>query len=305
MNPFDMTTFNSLFTSASLIVAFFGGMVMLFAPCCITLMLPAYLGTVFKTKSRVLLMTLVFAAGVASIMLPIVLGARFLVSFFNDFHFFIFAGGSLLMIGIGVLALLNKTIGLPFVSKLHAPRVNNAASAYALGVISGISSSCCAPVLLGALTLAALSPTALQAAGVGLAYTLGIVFPLLILSLFLEKGLWKYTMRLQQKKIRLGRLEASLANLLSFLVFAGAGFIFLILAITDRNQMSEKVLEVSIAFKSWIDIVTKPLRSIPGGEYAFGLFLFIFLIYLVRISLHRSQDRAGSEPETKKSPYDV
>ncbi|MGH7456557.1 MAG: hypothetical protein ACRENG_34735, partial [bacterium] len=122
MMPIDMTTVNTLFTSASLIVAFFGGMVMLFAPCCITLMLPAYLGSVFKARSKVILMTLVFAAGVASIMLPIVLGARFLVSFFNNYHFFIFAGGSLLMIGVGLMSLFNKTFKLPFVSKLQSPR---------------------------------------------------------------------------------------------------------------------------------------------------------------------------------------
>lgn len=198
----DVTAYTSLFTSASLIVAFFGGMVMLFAPCCISMMLPAYLGTVFKEKSKVILMTLVFAAGVASIMLPIVLGARFLVSFFSSYHNYVFAGGSLLMIGVGLMSLFGKTIELPFVSTLQAPRVTNAASAYALGVVSGISSSCCAPVLFGALTLAALSPTMLQAAAVGLTYTLGIIFPLLILSLFIEKGLWKRTMKFRQKTVQ-------------------------------------------------------------------------------------------------------
>ena len=74
---------------------------------------------------------------------------------------------SLLMIGVGLMSLFGKTVELPFISTLQAPRVTNTASAYALGVVSGISSSCCAPVLLGALTLAALSPTLLQAAAVG------------------------------------------------------------------------------------------------------------------------------------------
>ena len=50
--------------SVSLIAAFLAGVVALFAPCCITFLLPAYLGSVFKEKKRVMLMTLVFGAGI-------------------------------------------------------------------------------------------------------------------------------------------------------------------------------------------------------------------------------------------------
>lgn len=285
--------FTSLFTSASLIVAFFGGMVMLFAPCCITLMLPAYLGTVFKEKSKVMLMTLIFAAGVASIMLPIVLGARFLVSFFSNYHFFIFAFGSLLMIGVGFMSLFNKTIKLPFASTLQAPRATNAASAYVLGVVSGVSSSCCAPVLFGALALAALSPTMLQAAGVGLAYTFGIVFPLFILSLFLEKELWKWTAKLRQKTLTFGNFKVLLSNFISFLIFTITGTVFLILVMTDRLQMNEATIELAIQLKSWIDTVTRPIKAIPYSEFIFGAILIGVLIYFIRIALR--SEKKGSK----------
>lgn len=281
----DPAGLGSLFTSASLIVAFFGGMVMLFAPCCISMMLPAYLGTVFKEKSKVVLMTLIFAAGVGSIMLPIVLGARFLTSFFSAYHTLVFAAGSLVMIAVGVLSLSGKTIELPFISNLQPPRVTNAASAYGLGVVSGISSSCCAPVLLGALTLAALSPTLLQAAAVGLAYTLGIVFPLFILSLFLEKRLWKRSMAFRQRTVRLDSFEAPLSNVVSFVIFAGTGLVFLLLTLTNRLQMNEAALEFGIRFKSWMDVVTKPARSIPYSEWLFGLILVLLVVYLVRTAL--------------------
>lgn len=285
MTPIDMTSFNSLFASASLIIAFFGGMVMLFAPCCITLMLPAYLGSVFKARSKIILMTLIFAAGVASIMLPIVLGARFLVSFFNNYHFFVFAGGSLFMIGIGLMSLFGKTIELPFASKLQSPRVTNAASAYSLGIISGITSSCCAPVLLGALTLAALSPTILQAAAVGLAYTFGIVFPLFLLAFFFEKGYWKWGLKLQQKVLQFGNFKVALANFIAFLIFTITGLAFLILAMTDRIQMSERVLEVSIGFKSFIDKFTKLTQVIPYSEYFFGIILILVFVYIIKLAL--------------------
>lgn len=294
--PTDPATMNSLFTSASLIVAFFGGMVMLFAPCCITLMLPAYLGSAFRVKSKVIGMTLLFAAGVASIMLPVVLGARFIVSFFSDYHFFVFAGGSLIMIGVGFMSLFNKTIELPFVSKLKAPQVTNAASAYTLGVVSGISSTCCAPVLLGALSLAAISPSVLQAIGVGLAYTFGIVFPLFILALFLEKGYWKWGMKLQQKTISFGNFKVALSNFLSFLIFTGTGLLFLILAMTNRIQMGEGAVQFAITLRHWIDVITKPISRIPYSEYIFGAILLSILFYFIRAALKRKDE---NEDDTK------
>ena len=66
----------------SLVAAFVAGMVALFAPCCISFLLPAYLGNVFKEKKKVLLMTLVYSAGIFVVMLPVVLGAKALASLF-------------------------------------------------------------------------------------------------------------------------------------------------------------------------------------------------------------------------------
>lgn len=289
-----MTTANTLLASASLIVAFFGGMIMLFAPCCITLMLPAYLGSVFKARSKVMLMTLIFAAGVATIMLPLVLGAKFIASFFNAYHFYVFAAGSLLMIGVGLMSLFNKTIELPFVSRLKAPQITNASTAYSLGVVSGISSSCCAPVLLGALSLAALSPSILQAAGVGLAYTFGIVFPLFILSLFLEKGYWKWGMKLQQKTLDFSNLTVTLSNFIAFLIFTITGLVFLVLAMTNQTQMGEDAIQFGISLRSWVNALTKPLQVIPHGEHLFGLILVILLGYFIRSALRKKKEEQNS-----------
>ena len=291
MMPITNTAFTSLFTGVSLIVAFFGGMVMLFAPCCITLMLPAYLGTVFKSRSKVMLMTLVFATGVATIILPLVLGARFLASFFNNYHIYVFAGGSLLMIVIGMMSLFNKTIELPFISKIQAPKVTNIGTTYLLGVVSGISSTCCAPVLFGALSLAALSPTMLIAAGVGLAYTFGIVFPLFLLSLLFEKGIQKRMVSLRTKTLKLGDYQFPISNFISFLIFTTTGIIFLILALTDRLQMNEQAINLSIKFKAWVDAITMPIRNIPYSEPLFAILLLGIFIYFIYLGTKNSKDK--------------
>lgn len=280
----DPATAATLFTSASLIIAFFGGMIMLFAPCCITLMLPAYLGTVFKSRSKVILMTAIFALGVATVILPIVLGARFLASFIADYGSYMFAVGSLFMIAVGVMALLGKRIPMPFMKRLPSPQVTNASTAYLLGVVSGLSSACCAPVILGALTLAAISPTVLQAGAIGLAYTFGIVFPLFILGIFYKRGLSRYTSKLQRKTVRIKNMTVPLANFLSFIVFTTAGLFFLGLAVLGENMSSGQAAEFSVGVRKLVDAATGPLRAVPYIEVVFGLVLIGLLALIVRLS---------------------
>ncbi|MBI3559987.1 cytochrome c biogenesis protein CcdA, partial [Candidatus Gottesmanbacteria bacterium] len=66
----------SLVNSISLITAFAGGMVALFAPCCITYLLPSYLANIFRSREKVLWMTFVFGLGIATILVPTALGIR-------------------------------------------------------------------------------------------------------------------------------------------------------------------------------------------------------------------------------------
>ena len=66
---------------ASLITAFIAGMAALFAPCCITVLLPSYLGSIFREKRKILLMTFVFFLGILTVFLPLGLGAAGLGKF--------------------------------------------------------------------------------------------------------------------------------------------------------------------------------------------------------------------------------
>jgi hypothetical protein len=240
-------------------------------------------------------MTAIFAAGVASIILPIVLGARFLTSFFSSYHSYVFATGSMIMIAIGIMTLLGKKFTLPFVGRLQSPRVTDAASAYVLGVFSGISSACCAPVLLGALTLAAISPSLLQAGAIGLAYTFGIVFPLFVMGLFYKKRLWRSSRKLQEKKVTIGNFSTSLANFLSFVIFTGAGLFFLILAITGSAQVNSSSSELAINIKHWVDVLTGPIRAIPFINFLFGFLLLALLVYFVRLARRELRSKEDDE----------
>ena len=70
----------------SIIAAFLAGMVALFAPCCISYLLPAYLGSVFKERRRVLFMTLIYSLGIFVVMIPAVLGSQLISLAIFRFH---------------------------------------------------------------------------------------------------------------------------------------------------------------------------------------------------------------------------
>ena len=147
-----------LLTSGSVLAAFFAGGVALFAPCCIVFLLPSYLAAAVKNRRwRLLPLTLAFAAGMAVILVPITLGVRMLASALTRYHVPLYLAGGVLLLGFAALALSGHSWSLPSFIRAPDPERGDSAGVFALGVFSGIASSCCAPVLAGVMTLSALS----------------------------------------------------------------------------------------------------------------------------------------------------
>ena len=179
---------NNFIFGISLTASFLAGILALFAPCCITFLFPSYLGTIFKEGKKVMFYTLVFALGLSFILIPVALGFRFFIYFFDQFHKQVYYLGGLFLILMGIMT-VKPLIQLPQFFRF-TPRIDkkvNVYSVFGLGFMSGLTSSCCAPVLFAAVTLTSLSPTLFQALLVSFAYVLGIVFPLFILSLSYQK----------------------------------------------------------------------------------------------------------------------
>lgn len=183
---------------ASIIVSFIAGMLALFAPCCITFLLPVYLANIFRSKTRVFLSTLIFTLGIATIILPLALGFKIILEIFFENHALIYYIGSFLMVLFGLIILFKvKFFHFNFKfpqQELVSNTPNDTdlnkkvefGSLYFLGIISGLSTACCAPVLAGAVVLAGLSPVLFQVILIALSYTAGIVFPLFLGTLFFE-----------------------------------------------------------------------------------------------------------------------
>ncbi|MGH2394403.1 MAG: cytochrome c biogenesis CcdA family protein, partial [Candidatus Limnocylindria bacterium] len=77
---------SEVLTGTSIIAAVLGGAVALFAPCCISVMLPAYFATSFQRRRALVAMTFVFGAGVAAVILPIAFGASAVSRLIVDHH---------------------------------------------------------------------------------------------------------------------------------------------------------------------------------------------------------------------------
>lgn len=176
----------------SLIAAFVAGVVALFAPCCISFLLPAYLGSVFKEKEKVVLMTLVFGLGIFVVMMPAVLGVAALSKALFVYHDQIYYLGGFVMLMAAAITFLGIKLPMPNLGKRDSKKPD-VLSVFTLGIFSGITSACCAPVLIGILTLTFLSPNFFGALTIGGMYVLGMVVPLLFIAVFLSGKMDKLT----------------------------------------------------------------------------------------------------------------
>jgi cytochrome c biogenesis protein CcdA len=212
-----------LLTTGSVLAAFFAGGVALFAPCCIIFLAPSYMAVAVKNRRwRLLPLTFVFAAGLALVLVPITLGMSLVASTIANYHAPLYYVGGALMLGLAALSLSGRMISMP--SFLRAPDTarGDSASFFALGVFSGIASSCCAPVLAGVMTLSALSGSAIGGVTLGLAYTFGMVFPLFIMALLWDRFRLGERRFLRAKPIRIhvGR-RVLVTNTVNVVVAAG------------------------------------------------------------------------------------
>lgn len=229
----------NLVFSTSLIAAFVAGMVALFAPCCVTFLLPAYLGNVFKEKEKVLFMTLVFGAGIFVVLLPAVLGVAALSKFFFDNHDVVYILGAIVMLITSVITFLGLKLPMPRLPG-STPGKTDVLSIFTLGIFSGITSACCAPVLIGILALTFLSPGFLEALIIGAMYVLGMVTPLLLISVFLDgkmPGIRSLRKCLFTVKIFGKEYGVLTSNLIASIIFLFTGWLIFILTLQGKLAM--------------------------------------------------------------------
>ncbi|MDP2946383.1 MAG: cytochrome c biogenesis CcdA family protein [bacterium] len=269
-----------LLLSASIIAAFVAGMAALFAPCCITVLLPSYFASIFRERRKVFVMTFIFFLGILTVFLPIGLGAAALGKIFSRYHNVIFAiGGGFLTI-LGVILLTGRHFSLSFKTS-SSLKVRNAPSVFILGIFSGIATTCCAPVLAGVLTLAALPGSLFWGGIYTLSYVFGMVSPLFLISLFLDKADFSHKFRQTFRKpleysIAGKKINITIAELISGITFLIMGNIIIYLAFTNRLFVhSEYQTTINVYLTKFLNAISGFVKIIP--EFVWALLLIIII----------------------------
>lgn len=273
---------DTLLLNTSLITAFLAGMAALFAPCCITVLLPAYLASIFRQKKKVFFMTFVFFLGVLLVFLPLGLGFGALGTLFLQSHDWIYLGGGLFLLFLALSIFSGFHPRMPF----HiSPKLENynIPSIFVLGIFSGLATTCCAPVLAGVLALSVLPGSIFWGVMYSLIYVLGMVLPLFIIALFLDKINLTDKFSVFQKSLNykiLGKnVLLTLGQFLAAAMFLLMGLLILSLSLTGGLKMESSFLVQINLF------VAKTLYALRGAMGSIPWFvaptLFIFLVLLI------------------------
>lgn len=303
---------SDLLTTGSVLAAFLAGGVALFAPCCIVFLAPSYLAVAVKNRRwRLLPLTFVFATGLAAVLVPITLGMSLLSSAIAQYHQVLYTAGGVLMLLLAAWSLTGRMWSLP--SFLRAPdtRRGDSASFFALGVFSGIASACCAPVLVGVMTLSALSGSAAGGLALGVAYVFGMVFPLLVMALLWDRFNLSQRRFLHARPVTLWlpggrRIHTNTINVGVAVTFAVMGGFVLYLADTGTMTTGPGF---QVAIGDGLATVFQQLQqwSAPVPEPLLGLALLALAGVFIVATLHRrdrGEDRrqASDDGTTNREP---
>jgi cytochrome c biogenesis protein CcdA len=271
-----------LLFSTTLLASFLGGVVALLAPCCVSVMLPAYLATGFRHRGGVVPATLIFGAGVATVILPIGLGATFLSSLLVTQHLWIFSIGGLLMIAGGIAVLAGWKPNLPMPGG-RAVKEGSFGSAYVSGAFSGAASACCAPVLAGVAVLSGAAASFPAALAIGASYVAGMVAPLALVALLWDTRGERATRLLTDRTIRLRlgdwQRRLALGSAVSGALMIAMGVLAVVLAFTGPGMPSGGwQTELSAWLQHISSVALHALSWIPGWVLLVVLLLGLALL---------------------------
>lgn len=282
--------------STTILASFLGGVVALLAPCCVSVMLPAFFASSFRRRSRILAMTLVFAAGVGTIILPIGLGAAVISRALIEYHLWIFSIVGLAMVGVGIATLAGWKMMLPMPSGRGGGK--GIGSVYGLGVFSGAASACCAPVLAGVAVLSGATSSFPAAVAVGIAYVFGMVAPLCVLALVWDKKKWGASRLLSARTVPLwpgAKWRLPLVTLLSGGLMVAMGILTVVIAVQGPGMATDGwQVRVSAALGHAAASIQQFLAFLPGWVFTFAVFAALAILLWIAI---RSRKPALGHPE--------
>ena len=299
---------SSIFFGGSVLAAMIAGAIALFAPCCISVMLPAYFASSFPNRRLLVAMTFLFAAGIATVILPIALGASIIRQLLTTQHTAIYVIGGLIVLALAIHVLLGGQIHLPMPGR-RAGGNTGVLSVYSLGLFSGMASSCCAPVLAGVIALSSVAASFWLALGLGIAYVFGMVAPLFAIALLWERfgGRVSRLFRPRSFTWGLGPLQSTLTttNLASGLLLAliGGGMLWVGLAYSSMPPLADWQERFAVGLQHVGQVITSALAWLPNWAGAVILLVLIggLAWYALRqVGAHADEDENMKGTESSR-----
>ena len=182
------------------------------------------------------------------------------------------------MLIMAAITFLEIKLPMPNLGR-HDTKKPDVLSVFTLGIFSGITSACCAPVLIGILTLTFLTPSFFGALSIGGMYVLGMVMPLLLIAVFfsgkinklvfLRKALFTFMFLGKERIVTLSSLAASI-------IFAFTGIMIIYLNAIGRLGMGD--------LSSFTKIITNTgnyVNQYVGDNFVLNLIFVAVLAFVI------------------------
>jgi cytochrome c-type biogenesis protein len=209
------------------LVVFIAGILTFLAPCTLPV-LPAYLAfSAQQSKTSTLLRTLSFGAGVLLVFLIFGLLAGSLGGLLATYKRQIAIISGIIFIVLGMLVLTGR--GIPGIT-INTQPSRSIPGSFLFGVIFALSwSGCIGPVLGFVLVLAANTQTALSGAALLAVYAIGLLLPLIIVSLWIDKlprdgKFWRF---MKGTVVKVSKWEFQSTELITALMLIVLGVLFI------------------------------------------------------------------------------
>jgi len=213
---------------ASLLAAFFGGLLSLLSPCS-ALLLPAFFAYAFGGGGGLVKRTGIFYLGLATTLVPLGMGISAVSGLFYGHRQVLVLISGILLITFGVFQIVGLGFSIGPVERLRGRiRVESAASVYALGAVYGFAGFCSGPILGAVLTVAAASGEALRGAALLAVYAAGMAAPLFVMALLWDRFDLGHRRWLRGREVSFAGLRSHTTSLISGLMFVVLGVLFIV-----------------------------------------------------------------------------
>ncbi len=220
------------------VAAFVGGLLALLSPCG-ALLLPSFFAYAFDNPGRLLARTGVFYLGLVSTLVPLGVTASAATQFVRSNQDTVVAVAGLVVIVLGIATALGRGFVL-LPQRLRGGQAggNGPVAVYLLGLAYGLTGFCTGPILGSVLVLAAVGGEPVLGGAMLAVYALGMVVPLVLLTLVWERLGDRRLRWLRGREVRIGRLRLHSTSLLSGVLLVVVG----VLLVTGASLIESQSL---------------------------------------------------------------